>query len=159
MFSRYNKAVEAAIGQVLVVGMVVLGFVQDLPPGVVIGATVGLALLTVFKVYWVSNGPGERESAAPVTETRQRRVVQTDVVAEELVHDPAALADSRVSRSESRVSESRTAESWRDDGPGRHQRTRSSYRAVTEVAPAGPERFATVAPRAVARRREEAAEI
>ena len=130
MHARYNKTVEAVIGQVLVVGMVVLGFVQDLSPPVVIGATVGLALLTIFKVYWVSNGV-----ARPATET-QPGVVGSDA------HDSAVASS---------ASDSRIAESWREEGPGRHQRARSSYRGVTEVAPATP--------RAVSRIREDASEI
>ena len=98
MFSRYNKAIETGIGSALMVGVVVLGTVQQLPAAIVIGAVAGLAVLTTFKTWWVPNG-------SPVVEERRyEAIASVHDVGQDVVH-PAS-------------------DSWRDPA-GRHRPVRS----------------------------------
>ena len=129
MFSRYNKAIEAGIGSLLTVGVVALGFVQDLPAGIVIGVTVGLGILTTFKVWWVPNDTGRSERRA---ERRPERRSERRSEAVAPVRDVSDSPDRRDA-----VVLASASDAWLDEQKGRHQRSArqgGGYRAVKEVA-------------------------
>ncbi|TSD96053.1 hypothetical protein FOS14_16960 [Skermania sp. ID1734] len=109
--AKYNKAIETGIGTALMVGIVVLGYVQHLPSAVVIGVSVGLAVMTTAKTWWVRNDIAAVPAAGiaeEAVETRKRR--------------------------RSRLPEPAESQEWSEpaSAAGRHQLP--GYRAVKEVA-------------------------